>query len=191
MKMLDPALIGVRWTLYDLVDRLYGTRINATLNELQIKGCMDFLDEGQSVWRMPGRRQGLFRAWSHIAKRNRRLRLHGLDVGGVLAQTDQPEAAIDLVMTRLQIPERLWMDYFALELSKLHGWAGFVRWRAQAKGYYWQDRNPADLVDFIAIRLVLSLPLIEEAGKQHQHDFRYPGVGAVSRGAPARMPAAP
>lgn len=174
MKMLDPALIGVRWTLYDLVDWLYGTRINETLNELQIKGCMDFLDEGQSVWRMPGRRQGLFRAWSHIAKRNRRLRLHGLDVGGVLAQTDQPEAAIDLVMTRLQIPERLWMDYFALELSKLHGWAGFVRWRAQAKGYYWQERNPADLVDFIAIRLVLSLPLIEEAGKQHQHDFRYP-----------------
>ncbi|SDW70249.1 DUF2309 domain-containing protein [Thiocapsa roseopersicina] len=174
MKMLDKALIGVRWTLYDLVDRLYGTRINATLNELQIKGCMDFLDEGQSVWRMPGRRQGMFRAWSHIAKRNSRLRLHGLDVGGILAQADQPEAAIDLVMTRLQIPERLWMDYFALELSKLHGWAGFVRWRAQAKDYYWQDRNPADLVDFIAIRLVLSLPLIEEAAKQHQRDFSYP-----------------
>ncbi len=174
MKMLDKALIGVRWTLYDLVDRLYGTRINATLNELQIKGCMDFLDEGQSVWRMPGRRQGMFRAWSHIAKRNRRLRLHGLDVGGILAQADQPEAAIDLVMIRLQIPERLWMDYFALELSKLHGWAGFVRWRAQAKDYYWQDRNPADLVDFIAIRLVLSLPLIEEAAKQYQRDFRYP-----------------
>lgn len=174
MKMLDIALIGVQWTLYDLIDQLYGTRIGATLNELQIKGCMDFLDEGQSVWRMPGRRQGLFRAWSHIAKRNRRLRLLGLDVGGILAQTDQPEAAIDLVMTRLQIPERLWMDYFALELSKLRGWAGFVRWRAQAKGYYWQDRNPADLVDFIAIRLVLSLPLIEEAGKQHRRDFSYP-----------------
>jgi uncharacterized protein len=174
MRMLDTALIGVQWTLYDLVDRLYGTRINATLNELQIKGCMDFLDEGQSVWRMPGRRQGMFRAWGHIAKRNRRLRLHGLDVGGILAQADQAEAAIDLVMTRLQIPEQLWMDYFALELSKLHGWAGFVRWRAQAKGYYWQDRNPADLVDFIAIRLVLCLPLIEEAARDFQRDFRYP-----------------
>ncbi|RKT46340.1 hypothetical protein BDD21_3848 [Thiocapsa rosea] len=172
--MLDTTLIGVRWTLYDLVDRLYGTRINATLNELQIKGCMDFLDEGQSVWRMPGRRQGMFRAWSHIAKRNRRLRLHGLDVGEILTRTEQPEAAIDLVMNRLQIPETLWMDYFALELAKLHGWAGFVRWRSQAKGYYWQERNPADLVDFIAIRLVLSLPLIEEAGKEHRRDFRYP-----------------
>jgi uncharacterized protein YbcC (UPF0753/DUF2309 family) len=60
----------------------------------------------------------------------------------------QPEAAIDLVMTCLQIPERLWMDSFALELSKLHGWAGFVRWRAQAKDDDWQDLNPADLVEF-------------------------------------------
>jgi uncharacterized protein YbcC (UPF0753/DUF2309 family) len=174
MKMLDASLIGVQWTLYDLVDQLYGTRINATLNELQIKGCMDFLDEGQSVWPMPGRRQGMFRAWSRIAERNRRLRLHGLDVGGILARADQPEAAIDLVMSRLQIPETLWMDYFTLELSKLHGWAGFVRWRAQTKGYYWQDRNPADLVDFIAIRLVLCLPLIEEAARHFDRDFRYP-----------------
>jgi len=51
----------------------------------------------------------------------------------------QPEAAIDLVMTCLQIPERLWMDYFALELSKRHGWAGFVHWHAQEKDYYRQD----------------------------------------------------
>ena len=173
MKMLDKGAIGVRWTLYDLVDLLFGSRINATLNELLIKGCMDFLDEGQSVWRMPGRRQGMFRAWGNIAKRNHRLRLHGLDVGHILAVADYPEAAIDVVMKRLQIPESLWMEYFAVELSKLHGWAGFVRWRSQAKGYYWHERNPADLVDFIAIRLVLSLPLIEEAEKRHERPFRY------------------
>ncbi len=173
MKMLEKDGIGVQWTLYDLIDRLFGSRIDSTLNELLIKGCMDFLDEGQSVWRMPGRRQGLFRAWAAIAKRNHRLRLHGLDVGHILGAADGPEAAIDLVMKRLQVPERLWTDYFAVELSKLHGWAGFVRWRSNAKEYYWQQRNPADLVDFIAIRLVLSLSLIEEAQKRYQCPFGY------------------
>jgi uncharacterized protein len=113
----------VRWTLYDLIDRLHGERINATLNDCLIKGCLDFLDEDQSAWRMPGRRQCLFQAW----------RLRGLDLGPTLETVEQPEAAIDLVMTRLAIPERLWMDYFTLELSKLHGWAGFVRWRSQAR----------------------------------------------------------
>ncbi|MCF7989959.1 MAG: Na-translocating system protein MpsB [Thiohalocapsa sp.] len=173
-----PEEVGRELTLYDVVDRLFGSRIGLTLNELLIKGCMDFFDEGQSVWRMPGRKQGLFRAWSHIAKRNRRLRMRGLDVGAILARADDPESMIHHVMTRLQIPERLWMDYFALELAKLHGWAGFVRWRSQAHHYYWQQRNPADLVDFVAIRLVLSLALIEDAARRIKRDFRYASLVA-------------
>jgi uncharacterized protein YbcC (UPF0753/DUF2309 family) len=73
---------------------------------------------------------------------------------------------IDYVMTRLGVPEALWMDYFTLELAQLHGWAGFVRWRSQARHYYWQQRNPADLVDFLAIRLVLGAGLLEDAARR-------------------------
>lgn len=170
--------LGRELTLYDAVDQLFGTRIDETLNELLIKGCMDFFDEGQSIWPMPGRRQGLFRAWSQIARHNRRLRLRGLDVGAILAAADEPEAMIDLVMGRLGIPEALWMEAFTVELSKLHGWAGFVRWRAQAHHYYWQERNPADLVDFLAIRLVLALALLEDAGQRLRRDLRWPALKA-------------
>ncbi|HBG94062.1 MAG TPA: hypothetical protein DDY14_01775, partial [Chromatiaceae bacterium] len=56
--------LATELTLYDAVDQLFGTRIGETLNELLIKGLMDFFDEGQSIWRMPGRRQGLYRGWS-------------------------------------------------------------------------------------------------------------------------------
>jgi uncharacterized protein YbcC (UPF0753/DUF2309 family) len=168
--------LGREQTVYDMADQLFGTRIGVTLNELLIKGCMDFFDEGQSVWRMPGRRQGLYRAWSDIARRNRRLRMRGLDVGAILECADGPEAMIDLVMTRLEIPEALWMDAFAVELSRLHGWAGFVRWRAQARHYYWQQRNPADLVDYLAIRLVLALALIEDTARRLRRDLRYPAL---------------
>jgi uncharacterized protein YbcC (UPF0753/DUF2309 family) len=167
-------------TLYDAVDQLFGTRIGETLNELLIKGLMDFFDEGQSIWRMPGRSKGLYRCWSRIAQRNRRLRMRGLDVGGILAQADDPESMIDVVMTRLRIPESMWMDYFTLELAQLHGWAGFVRWRSQAKHYYWQQRNPADLVDFIAIRLVLALALLEDAARREKRDFSFPSLLAYA-----------
>ena len=139
--------LGRDLTLYDAADQLFGTRIGETLNELLIKGLMDFFDEGQSVWRMPGRKQGLFLAWANIARRNRRLRMRGLDVAAILDQADEPEAMIDLVMNRLGVPEHRWMSYVTVELSRLHGWAGFVRWRAQAAHYYWQQRNPADLRD--------------------------------------------
>ena len=175
MKPITDQL-GTDLTLYDAADQLFGTRIGETLNELLIKGLMDFFDEGQSIWRMPGRKQGLYRAWANIARRNRRLRMRGLDVGAVLEQADEPEAMIDLVMTRLGIPEARWMDYFTVELSRLHGWAGFVRWRAQAGHYYWQQRNPADLVDYMAVRLVLALALLDDAGRRLKRDLRWPAL---------------
>jgi uncharacterized protein YbcC (UPF0753/DUF2309 family) len=172
--------LATELTLYDAVDQLFGTRIGETLNELLIKGLMDFFDEGQSIWRMPGRRQGLYRGWSRIARRNRRLRLRGLDVGALLAVADDPESMIDHVMHRLGVPEPLWMDYFTLELAQLHGWAGFVRWRAQARHYYWQQRNPADLVDYIAIRLVLALALLEDNARRRKRSFDYPALRAYA-----------
>jgi uncharacterized protein YbcC (UPF0753/DUF2309 family) len=171
-------------TLCEAIDELHGTRVAETLNELLIKGLMDFFDEGQSIWRMPGRRQGLYRGWSRIARRNRRLRMRGLDVGALLSQADDPESMIDHVMTRLGIPESMWMDYFTLELTRLHGWAGFVRWRSQAHHYYWQQRNPADLVDFMAVRLVLVLALLEDAGRRLRRDFGYPALKAFAEGHP-------
>ncbi|MGB5834764.1 MAG: DUF2309 domain-containing protein [Thiohalocapsa sp.] len=175
MKPLAERL-ATELTLYDSDDQLFGTRIGETLNELLIKGLMDFFDEGQSIWRMPCRRPGLYRCWSRIAQRNRRLRMRGLDVGAILAKADDPESMIDHVMTRLGVPEPLWMDYFTLELAELHGWAGFVRWRAQAHHYYWQQRNPADLVDYIALRLVLGLALLEDAARRLKRDFGYPSL---------------
>ena len=171
-------------TLCEAVDALFGTRVAETLNELLIKGLMDFFDEGQSVWRMPGRSRGLYRSWSRIARRNRRLRMRGLDVGAILAEADDPESMIDFVMTRLGVPESQWMDYFTLELTRLHGWAGFVRWRAQAHHYYWQQRNPADLVELLAVRLVLALALLEDAGRRLKRDFSYPALRDFAEGHP-------
>jgi hypothetical protein len=176
--------LGRELTLYDAVDQLFGTRIGETLNELLIKGLMDFFDEGQSIWRMPGRKRGLFRAWSRIARRNRRLKLRGMDVGAILADIDEPEVMIHHAMHRLGIPETRWMDCFTLELSKLHGWAGFVRWRAQARHYYWQERNPADLVDFVAVRLVLALALLEDAGRRLKRELSWPAITAFARSHP-------
>ncbi|MCG6939728.1 MAG: DUF2309 domain-containing protein [Thiohalocapsa sp.] len=176
--------LGRDLTLYDAADQLFGTRIGETLNELMIKGLMDFFDEGQSVWRMPGRKQGFYRGWANIARRNRRLRMRGLDVAAILGQADDPEAMIDLVMTRLEVPEPRWMDYFTVELARLHGWAGFVRWRSQARHYYWQQRNPADLVEYMAVRLVLALALLEDAGRRLKRDLRWPALLAYAEAHP-------
>ncbi|MDZ7662285.1 DUF2309 domain-containing protein [Thiohalophilus sp.] len=152
--------------LYEAVDRLYGTGIGAELDELVIKSCLDFFDEGQSVWHMPGRKNGLFSAWRELALRNARLFMRGLHIERILENEPHPEGVIASVMSELGIPEDKWVSCFSRELSRLHGWAGFIRWRANAKHYYWSQRYPADLVDFLAIRLTLALALLAERGRQ-------------------------
>ncbi len=162
---LHDTLLGT-CPLYEAVDRLYGTEIGAELDELVIKSCLDFFDEGQSVWHMPGRKQGLFSAWRELALRNARLFVRGLHIERILKNEPHPEGVIASVMSELGIPEDNWVSCFSRELSRLHGWAGFIRWRANAKQYYWHQRYPADLVDFLAIRLTLALALLAERSRK-------------------------
>jgi len=163
---LRESLLGER-PIYETVDLLYGTEIGASLDELVIKSCLDFFDEGQSVWQMPNREQGFFEAWRQVAMHNVRLSLRGLDINKILAAGDGPEAIIDFVMKTLQVPEDQWVGYFTHEIARLHGWAGFIRWRANAKHYHWAQHFPGDLVDYVAVRLTLALALLGERGRQH------------------------
>ncbi len=151
---------------YEALDLLYGTRIGETLDELLIKTCLDFFDEGQSAWQMPGREQGLFTAWSALARRNLRLFLRGLHIQKILVQSETPEGIIAYILDELGIPEDVWQDLIVRELTHMHGWAGFIRWRSTASRYHWAQEYPADLVDFLAIRLVLALSLIREHARR-------------------------
>lgn len=156
--------------LYEALDSLYGTRIGPTLDEQLIKICLDYFDEGQSAWQMPGRERGLFAAWRTIVHHHPRLFLRGQYAEGILVECDGPEAVIAHVLEEIGVPEEAWPDLIVRELTRLHGWAGFIRWRATAKHYHWSREHPADLIDFLAIRLVLALSLIRE----HSHRHRMP-----------------
>jgi len=162
---LRHELLGDR-PVYDAVDALYGTEITTELDELVIKSCLDFFDEGQSVWSMPGRKRGFFKSWREVANRNIRLYLRGMHIQDILAKSDSPEGIIDYAMKMLGIPEDQWVHYFTRELAQLHGWTGFIRWRSNAKSYYWSKRYPADLVDLIAVRLTFALALLNERGRK-------------------------
>jgi len=154
--------------MYEAVDALYGCKIGDDLDELVVKSCLDFFDEGQSVWGMPKREMGFFAAWSNVARRNIRLFLRGLRIKEVLEAEDSPEGVIAHVLRTLGVPEQYWTSYFTRELARLHGWAGFIRWRATAKHYHWSQLYPGDLVDFMAVRMVLALSLLEERGRHHE-----------------------
>ncbi len=156
--------------IYEAVDALLGCRIGTEIDTLVIKSCLNFFDEGQSAWNMPGREQGLFKAWRDLALHNLPILRRGREVRHILGESDEPEGIIDYVMKQFGIPEERWMDYFTHELSRLHGWVGFIRWRSTAKRYYWGEQFPGDLIDFMAIRLTLALALLNSSKKRRQHN---------------------
>jgi len=151
--------------LYEALDILFDTGIGEELDELVIKSCLDFFDEGQSVWEMPEREKGFFAAWREVARCNARLFMRGRHIHETLAVDEDPEGIIVYVMERLKIPKEHWTKCFRRELARLHGWAGFIRWRSNARHYYQGRQHPGDLVDFLAIRLTLALALIHERGQ--------------------------
>lgn len=132
--LLSETLLGGR-PVYETVDALYGTCIGQELDEMVIRACLDFFDEGQSVWEMPGREAGFFASWSRVADR-KVCRLLG-EIRAKLEGPDSAEGVIAHVMEELGVPEDQWVGYFTRELSRLHGWAGFIRWRSSAQHYYW------------------------------------------------------
>jgi hypothetical protein len=158
---LSEVVIDSR-PVYESLDTLFGTGIGDELDELVIKSCLDFFDEGQSIWQMPEREHGFFLAWREVARRNARLFLRGRQIRETLDIDDEPEGIIVHVMECLKIPQDNWVQYFRRELSRLHGWAGFIRWRSNARHYYQGQQYPGDLVDLLAVRLTLSLALIRE-----------------------------
>lgn len=151
--------------LTECVDALWGTRLADDLDELLIKSCLDFFDEDQSSWRMPGRERGFYVAWARIARRNLRLFLRGLALRRILDAAPRADIAIAYVMRELGIAEEHWQGYFTREFMRLHGWAGFIRWRSGAAHYHWGRKHPADLVDYLAVRLVFALALIQESAR--------------------------
>ncbi len=150
-------------TLYEAVDAIYACGIGEELDELVVRSCLDFFDEGQSVWVMPDREQGFFDAWRNVAGRKVRALLRRIEAApGAESGSLSPEKVIDYIMRDLQVPHDKWVGYFTREIVHLHGWAGFIRWRASAKHYHWSERYPGDLVDLLAVRLSLAWVLLHE-----------------------------
>jgi len=169
--LLCDQLLGDR-PVYEAMDILFGSKVGDELDELVINSCLDFFDEGQSVWSMPERQLGFFKAWRDVVSRNLPFFFRGVRIGKILDEADTPEEIIAYVLEQLGIPEDEWLGYFTNELVRLHGWVGFIRWRSSAKHYYWTQRFPGDLVDYLAIRMTLALALLHENEKCEGHCTR-------------------
>jgi hypothetical protein len=112
--------IGLKHTIQDIIKLLTGKDLSQTIDELTIKTAFDFLDEGQSTIDMPGRSAGFYKAWRELAKRNLRFFLWaGKGLKEMVEAFEEPEPAIEYVLTSFELPQALWEGYITIELARL------------------------------------------------------------------------
>ncbi len=115
--------------------------------------CAAYFDEGQALWAMPWRGQGLYKGWRAFTRLDRNPRTVGLR-GVREAVDDLPDhagRAIGWALRQLAVPETATDDYLHAALLSVGGWAGWARykrWQAELSGG--QDDTIQDL---LAIRV--------------------------------------
>lgn len=124
------------------------------VNREVIKWTQVFLDEGQATITMPEREKGFYRAWSMLAPFDRRLRSSKNE--WLLSLPSEPEDAIFLCLDKMNIPKEKIEEYLKYSLAELPGWAGYIKWRAEWQNKSAGCKNPITLIDFLAVRLVIT-----------------------------------
>jgi uncharacterized protein YbcC (UPF0753/DUF2309 family) len=159
----EQAGLGRRSTLAVFCDRWLETQINDLINREMIKWCEGFLDEGHAPWTMPGRERGFYGAWKWLAGQE----WSPCGISGSRRKIRRlPDSAEDALLESLQalgISSDTWPDYLSRHLTAMPGWAGFIKWRSDQADYKWQEAYPADLVQYLAVRVWYERELVQKA----------------------------
>lgn len=141
---------------------LEATAVDADLlvNELLIRFCAAFLDQGFAAWQLPRRNEGFYASFCALYRQPGGPPapwLHGL--AKELARLDDANvsalASIRESLEQLGVLEKEWDSFISATLLALRGWGGMVK-QVEVRGDRVVRSVPEhSLVEFLAVRLLL------------------------------------
>lgn len=134
------------------------------VNRELIKWCSLYFDEGQATIALPSRHLGLYDAFVDLARYDAHINRSKTASALLKTLPETPEEAILESLKDLGVSESRTEEFLRQMLAALPGWAGYVQWKE-----HWQDaadfaKRPATLVEFLAVRLILTRILWPNAG---------------------------
>ncbi len=133
-------------TLYEINDALFGSNTKAIIDKEIIEFVAHFVDENQTTISMPNRELGMFEAFKLYEKFHCDL---------------SSEAYVEQAFEKLKVQDA--QGYLLTHLLKLHGWAGFIKYRSEDPDYHAQQKYPSSLMDYMAVRLYYELKAAEKS----------------------------
>jgi uncharacterized protein YbcC (UPF0753/DUF2309 family) len=138
-------------TLYEINDILFNRNDKEMIEKSIIEFIARFLDEEQTTISMENRELGMFETFKLFENFN--------------YQGDS-EQFVKETLEKLQVEDI--ETYLLTHILKLHGWAGFIKYRSEDPDYFSQQAYPSSLIDYIAVRLYYELVYLKH---RKIHDF--------------------
>jgi uncharacterized protein YbcC (UPF0753/DUF2309 family) len=156
----------------DLLLAATGRDTDELVNEVLIRFCSAFLDQGLSHWSLPEHHRGLWASFVAIYQHAGGLPVPWMaGLADELARIEQadcsPLACIQQSLQDLGVEQDDWEPYLIETLLALRGWAGMIR-QVEIRGDRVAHSIPAGSLDeYLAIRLVLErLAIAHVAGEE-------------------------
>jgi uncharacterized protein YbcC (UPF0753/DUF2309 family) len=143
----------------DLLLMTTGRDTDLMVNEVLIRFCAAFLDQGFAGWSLPGREAGFFRSFSALYRDERPVALWLRDLPAELGRLERaatsPLESVGESLRLLGVADAERGDYLSETLLALRGWAGIL-WQMETNAEWSVLPAPAGtLHEYLAVRLIL------------------------------------
>ncbi len=158
-----PIHLPVQRTMSDWIERLSGVPLVEQINNQMIKWIAAFVDEGLAGWEMPQKHRGFFLTWRELVQWDHSGHFLGISDfhQKVRDLSDDPEEVIVSCLRCSGVPQAEWKAYLSRELSQLPGWTRYIRWLGEHPRYHAQRKQPIDVRQYLAVRLVYEVELTQ------------------------------
>jgi uncharacterized protein YbcC (UPF0753/DUF2309 family) len=155
----------------ELLQKVTGVDSDAPVQDLLIRFCAAFLDQGLAHWQLPRREEGFYRSFCSLYRQRgglaarwmRRLRE---ELARIEDQKIGPLQSIHESLEILGVGEDEWEEFLSATLLALRGWGGMVRQVELRGDRVVQPVPEGSLVEFLAIRLLLDRLSIAEKARE-------------------------
>ncbi|MCA9231946.1 MAG: DUF2309 family protein, partial [Planctomycetales bacterium] len=169
-SLQGPARPEQRVRPRDILLHALGEDIESQVQDLLIRFCGAFLDQGYSDWELPDREQGFYESFIALFSQPKHVPyrwLRGLP-NLLLDLKDRQVSALESVaesLSALAISADSQQELIRQNLLSLRGWAGMI-WQVEAGVDWLVHKIPrGSLVGFLAVQLLLERLAIEQVGE--------------------------
>lgn len=155
----------------DLLLAVANVDTDLMVNDVLVRFCAAYLDQGFSQWSLPARERGFYQSFLALFSQSmgpphRWMRGLSAELGRIMERRAPPLELIHESLEALGVAESEWDDFLAATLLSLRGWGGMIRQveiRSDSVAYPIPQES---LIEFVAIRLLLDRWALAYAAKE-------------------------